>query len=305
MEYSYSCVNSVAITCNWPEKNHVLDRTLLHCIGHVPDRQLQELIARLRDQHGHPPHTNISANFQWIPSPPPSFCTSFPAAYLRYLGKRAVVPESCHKSLLRSSGNPATVLGLSIPPLYEYPMHNSQACPPSCLLCRRRRPLLFTICGRSHPHPYSHFSFPVLYGPCHFPVLHSPHHCTHHPPDDHHLWLHIYGVHSDASVPSQQSVPVSIICSHLGCYTENSFSLGFRVPPEREDRGMQEASVHECHGSWTGSVPLSLRCLVMCYITVGTFTWRGLSSTAALALKSRVGSEFETKSTKCDLDSFW
>jgi hypothetical protein len=42
-----------------------------------------------------------------------------------------------------------------------------------------------------------------------------------------------------------------------------------------------------------------------CYVTVGTFTRRGLSSTAALALKSRGGSEFETKSTECDLDSFW
>jgi putative copper export protein len=45
--------------------------------------------------------------------------------------------------------------------------------------------------------------------------------------------------------------------------------------------------------------------VLLCYVTVGTFTRRGLSSTAALALKSRVGSEFETKSTKCDLDSFW
>jgi hypothetical protein len=43
----------------------------------------------------------------------------------------------------------------------------------------------------------------------------------------------------------------------------------------------------------------------MCYVTVETFTRRGLSSTAALALKSRGGSRWETKSTKCDLDSFW
>lgn len=104
--------------------------------GNVRDRQLQILIARLRQQRCRRPHTNITANRQWVPNFRSSrLCTSIPATHLRHLGQRAVVPESRNQSLLRSSSNFAAVLGSSVPPYYANSMRNPQASPPSRLLC--------------------------------------------------------------------------------------------------------------------------------------------------------------------------
>src|SRR5258708_2815214 len=139
---------------------------------------------RVRRKRGSPPRTNISATFQWIPNLYPSFCTLLPATHLCCMGERAVVPESRHKSLLRSASNPATVLGSSIPPPHATPTRNPHARPPSLLFRRRRRALSFTLCRRSYPRPSSRLNVPVLDGPCHLLVRHPPQHCDHRPRGD-------------------------------------------------------------------------------------------------------------------------
>ena len=139
MGYSFSCVYFDSFvsraSASGSYLNHVLDWTLRRSTGDVRGRQLQILIARLRQQHCHRPYPNISADCQWVPTFRPSrLCTSFPTTYLRNLGQRTVVPQSRHRTLLCSSSNPPTALGSSIPPHHPNSMRNPQARPPSRLL---------------------------------------------------------------------------------------------------------------------------------------------------------------------------